>query len=211
MQSSFLAYDTNLYAESELGTTLVMTSTWVTCLVAAAVASAEVVVFPSTPRFSPSYSASQGDSAEAVSEVAAVSLEAVSLKDSPAVVAVEHVDSQVALEANKASTLVDKGPRTTMAPAAHQPTPQMMMTTMSKQNRDEGEEAVEMKKRSTAKTTAARTRHRGGALRRRRLRLRVTSNCSSSARSAWSFWQPSSSSPRRPLNCWCWCSAQRMG
>lgn len=176
-----------------------MTLTWVTCLVVVAAAlAAAAVVFPSTPRFSPSYSASQEDSAEAASEVAAVSLEVVSLKDSPEVVAVAHVDSQVVLVASKASTLVDKGPRTTMAPAAHQPTPQMMMTTMSKQKRDKGEEAVEMRKRSTAKTTAARARHRGGVLRRRRLRLRVTSNCSNYARSAWSSWQPSSSSPRRP-------------
>lgn len=139
-------------------------------------------VFPSTPRFFPNYLASQAGSAAVASEAAVASREAVSLKVSLARVAVERVVSPVVLAVSKASISDDKGPRTTMA-AARQPIP-LMMATMIKQSRDKGEETVELNRKTTANT--AKARHRGGVLRQRRPRPRVTRNCSSSARSAWS-------------------------
>lgn len=162
-----------------------MTLTWATCLVVVAAVASAVAVFPSTPKSFRSYSASQAVSVEVALAVAAASLEAVSLKASPVVpVAVEHVVSRVALVASKASTSVDKRPRTTRA-LAHQPTPPTMVT-ISKQNRDEGRQVVEVNRKTMANTVRARE-NSGGVLRRRRLPLRVTRSCSSSAELAWSF------------------------
>lgn len=174
--------------------TLAMTSTWATCLAAAAAAASAREAFPSTRRFSPSFLDSQADLAEVASEVVVVSRGAVSPRVSQAAVAAEHVDFRADLEASKASTSVDKRTRMTRA-TAHQSTLLMMMMT-SRRNGDREEKPLGTNRKKTVET--ARARHLGGVLRRRRLRLRVTNSYSSSARSAWPFWQPLSSSPHKP-------------
>lgn len=151
---------------------------------------AAAAVFPLIPRSSPSSSVNQEASVVVAAALAAAASRAVSLV--PGLAEHEEAVSPAALAANRASTLVDMGRRMMMA-TAHQST--LLMKTMTSRHNDRGTEAVETTENKTVHP--ARARHRGGVLRRQHLRPTVTSNCSTFAGLALSFWQLLSSSPYR--------------
>lgn len=177
---------------------LATTSTWATCLAEAAALAAAAAVFPSTLRFFHSCLASQ----EAL--VAAVVSQEVA---SPVAGGHEEEVSPAVALANRAvaSTSVDKGPRMMMVPA-RQCTLLTTRTTSRLNNRER--EAVWLTREESA--NLARARHHGGALRWRRLRSNVTSNYSTLAGLARSFWLPLLSSPSMHRCYWCWSSAACM-
>lgn len=158
-----------------------------------------------TPRFLPSSSVKEGALEGAASAAAVSRAAAVVVSTLPTAAVAAHEDSLAVSAARPAaSTLADKRPRTTTTSA------RQSLLIMTDQNQRQTQDDAAVATTVTTAGTLARTRPRGGALKRRPMRPHAKRNWSSCVDLEWSCLRASSSSPHRFSNRWRWSLVRRM-